>query len=165
VARRSKQELIVEFHRLYDVLETLNACMGPLYDPELADILNEGIASRELMLSFLSTKKATASELVGGTEQALNDMLLGLEYALQDEPENAALVFESYAKKTGRNLYDDAGNPQKIAKAIVKRGSISNDTEFYLLKEIMCDVDQAVFKKPQMSKANDMLQRYEMSKV
>jgi hypothetical protein len=161
VARRSKEELIAEFHRLYDLFETLTACQEPLFDPDDFKWFNEHVPTREHMLECLADGKVTASELVQGTQQGVNDYLSDIEGALEDEPEKAKLVLVAYKERTGRNLFDDVGNPKKTAKLIFKRGKIENDTEFYLLKEVMSNVDQTVFKELQATKAYAMLDEYD----
>lgn len=138
--------------------------MEPLYGPEFFKIMQEGVVTRERMLRLLTNGTANASELLGGVQQGLNDLLETMMIALEDTPANANLVLAAYKEQTGRNLFDDAGNPQKVAKAIVKRGAIENDTEFYLLKEVMSNVDQTVFKESQTEKAGAMLDDYEFSK-
>ena len=163
MARRSKEELIVELHRLYDVFETLYACMEPLYGPEAFEMLTRSTITRERMLDLLADGTVTASELIEGARQGLNDQLESIEDALEDQPDIAKLVLASYKRQSGRDLYDDAGNPCKAAKIIVKRGKIESDIEFYLLKGVMSNVDQSVFKEPQTTKAYAMLDDYDRS--
>lgn len=163
MARRSKEELIAEFHRLYDIFETLNLCMEPIYGAECLAMMKENVIKRDRMLEWLSEGTATASEIVQGTQEGLNDTLLSLQYAMEDKPEKVETVLTAYKQKTGRHLYADTGNPLQIVKAIVRRGRIENDTEFYMLKEVMSCVDQVVFKEPQTTKAYEMLDHYEMN--
>ena len=137
--------------------------MEPLYGSESFEVLSENVPSREHVLGSVSNGKATISDIISGVQQGLNDTLGELAEALQDQPQGAQQVLECFEEKTGKKLFDVVDSPYKLAAAIVQRGHIETDTEFYLLKEIMSKVDQAVFKEPQARKADKMLDTYEMS--
>lgn len=160
--RRTKEELLVEFHRLCDVFETIWECQFPYLPEELVVCHKKYVVTPEGMLRWLEDGRCTASEIVFGMRQGLNDTVEQLVYLMEDDPGTATKIFAAYRERTGRDFWDDAGNPLKAAKAIVKRGSIANETEFYLLKGLMSNVDQKLFTGKMRDRAYEMLDHFDM---
>ena len=94
------------------------------------------------------------SQIVAGAREGVDDTL-----AMFEELSKDFVAF--YNKRTGRDFYREFSDPARRAKAILKRGHIEDDTEFYLLTEILSNVEQTVFTSRQTDKAETMLSDYE----
>jgi len=157
MARRSKAELLDEFHRLSDAFDWLWAVELGRY-PEAADMPP---ASREQQLAAVEDGAATLSDIIAGTREAVSDMIRGFNFDAPDPPEAHLRFFAEYRQATGRDFFADAGRPNQRAKAILKRGQIKDDEEFRLLLDLLNDLDQKVLTSRQTDTANALLAAYE----
>jgi len=159
--RRTSQEVIEEFHRLYDCFEVISECMfGDGGIPGMESAL-ENTIPRARMLQFVDEKKVTASEIVSGTREALNDTTEELLILQEDNPEDVKRILANYRKRTGRDYWQDAGHPKKMINAILKRGTIADETEFRLVNAYLGNLDQTVMTPKQVEKANEILAHFE----
>lgn len=161
MARRSKDEMRAEFSRLFDIFELFCEFERSRMSPARAAEHRSLVATREKMLSWVEEGKATMSQIVAGTREAINDQNEMLCYAAEAGDSFALEFLAFYRQKTGRDYYGDAGHPRKMARTILKRNEIVDETEFRLINGIICNVDQAVFRGDEIGRVNDMLLRFE----
>ncbi len=156
--RRTSEQVLAEFHRMYDFLGALTDC----WDEVLSTTHATRMHSREIMLGALS-KGATASDILRGTQEALNDRSEELMDLLQDRPAIAHAILRGYREKQGRDLWDDIGHPMKLLKRILKRQRITDETEYRLLSAYLGNQTQQLLKLDEMEKAGVMLSQFEAS--
>lgn len=162
MARRSKEEMRAEFNRLSDIFELFCEFQRSRMDAPRAAKQQSLIPTREKMLSWVEEGKATMSQIVAGTREAINDQNELLCYSAEAGDPFAREFLAFYKEKTGREYYDDAGHPRKIARMILKRNEIVDETEFRLVNSIICNVNQTVFKGEEIDRVTDMLRRFEI---
>lgn len=158
MARRSKEQMLAEFHRIYDVSEVLFdiGCEIGLYDAEDRKLL----ISRARYLELVKNREATLSQCISGIMQAINDFVLLPSDASTEEVALHGYVRHRYKEMTGSNLFSDLEDPVSLAKKIVKKAKITTDEEHYVLKEILIAVDQTVFSSDETIRAEEMLSEY-----
>jgi hypothetical protein len=160
MVRRTKEELIAEIDKIALAVELFDDLMAgqagqeaffgntPKKDKWVAGCLAEG---------------ATLSQILAGYKQALNDTNVMLNMQVEESPEFVATFFKMYREKTSREYFEDFDTAPKIAKAILRRGVIADETEFYLLNDIMSDTEQTVFKGKGIARVEAMLGLFEDS--
>ena len=131
-------------------------------DPEYE---HHDLPTKDELIKKFDQKCGPASELLTGLQQAVNDFTLGLQEGIKNGDPDAVSLLSRYKKETGRNFFHDAGNPRKVVIKILKRGTIANETEFYLLKELLSDGDQTVFSAIQTTRAIEMIDCFEFGDV
>lgn len=161
MARRSKEEMRVEFNRLWDIFELFCEFERSRMSPARAAEHRSLVPAREKMLSWVEEGKATMSQIVAGTREAINDHNEVLGYSAEAGDSFAPEFLAFYRKKTGRDYYDDAGHPRRVARMILKRNEIVDETEFRLINGIISNVDQTVFKGDEIDRVTEMLHRFE----
>lgn len=137
---------------------TINQCTQNNDDLK---IVERDLPTKDEIIEKFDQKRVPASELLNGLKQAINDFSLGVQDGLRRNDTEMFDFLTRYKTATGREFLDDAGNAHKIAKKIVKRGTVANETEFYLLKELLTDGDQTVFSETQTIRANEMIEGFE----
>ena len=155
MARRTKDELLAEFHRLYDVFETIWDIRCEM-DVEVAEYQHLAM-SREEMLELVDRKQTTLSQAIGGTMEAINDYAVGYEMQSPSETATYTAFLDRYHKRTGRHFFQDIGRPTSTAKAILRRGRIADETEYQILNEFLVNVDQAVLSDQQIAQAAGLI--------
>ncbi len=161
MARRSKKEMRAEFDRLSDIFEVVCEFQRSRMNPATVAEHRSLTATREKMLSWVEDGKATLSEIVAATREAINDQNEMLSESTEDGDSFALDFFAYYKERTGRDYCDDAGHPRKLARAILKRGEIIDETEFRFMNGILSNVDQMVFKGDEIDCVAEMLNRFE----
>ncbi|WP_108879696.1 hypothetical protein [Anderseniella sp. Alg231-50] len=159
--RRTKEEMLQEFHRLYDIIETYEEFLVTQMDTEEAAEYVDDTISRQQMLTALERNELTLSEAVSGVRQAINDNNFDLADSVNCDDDHLSDFLNFYKTRTGRTYYDDAGCVKNMARAIFGRGKIADDTEYYLMKEILIDTAQTVFEPKEMKSLNLMMANYE----
>lgn len=161
MARRSKQEMRAEFDRLYGIFETIVAFKKRSVPKEHLSSF-DAVPSREAMLNWVETGKATLSGLISGTNQAIHDFSCDLyeEGAFGDKKVQDFLELYS-ARHDGRSYFSDVGDPIKDATKILRRGVIRNKTEWFLIKAIMDDVEQTSFTPSEQDQLSQMRVAFE----
>ncbi len=138
MARRSQTELLEEFHRLSDVLDAAWEARCRM-ESERRGV--EGPIPRERMLKFVNEGKATVSQIVQGTKEALNDMSpRGSPHPTEAAQE--ARFLQEYKSITGRSFWSDYPKPKAQLKAIRARGAITDNTEARLVQDRLSDVEE-----------------------
>ncbi|HMO08548.1 MAG TPA: hypothetical protein PKD10_13005 [Paracoccaceae bacterium] len=102
-ARRSKEQVLAEFHWLYDCFDAFLAAHGPV---EGIDYRELPVISRDDMLSWLETGR-TPSQLVAGVRSALRDAMGAMRHLPRDNPAKGAALHASYLARRGRSLAED----------------------------------------------------------
>jgi hypothetical protein len=155
MARRTKEEILGEFHRLYDFFDI--ACDIISSIDAFGHNGRRLAGPREEMLLWLDDGKATASQILSGLQQALNDLALGI-----DAPDHPASVefAKRFRERTGRDFLDAIGRPSTSIKKILKRGRIVNETEYYLLNEILSQTDQTALSPDEVIRADTILGQF-----
>jgi hypothetical protein len=148
-SRRTNAELEVEFDRLVAQIEAFEVLFGPLVSPETAP----HVVARRI--------KATAglSVAIQGCKVAIND---ALEIALDAPHEQQALVDARLVQAGAPRLHVLLAGRAKSIVAILKRGAVKTDTEFYLLKEALIN-ESAPLSSNRRKRAQLMLAAYEDS--
>lgn len=161
MARRTKEELLKEFHRLSDIFElTFEFQLSRRSEADVA-WMRDSVPSRDDMLSWVERGEATLSQIVSGTREAINDNNEELSHAMQDSDPYAVEFLAFYRDRTGRDYYDDAGHPKKMARAILRRGKIEDETEWRFINGILSDTTQTTFKEKDVARLNRMLGQFE----
>lgn len=161
MARRTKDELLAEFHRLYDIFETADEFRLRRLGVADAERDRGFTPTRERMLTQLGQQGVTLSQLIAGTREAINDT--SEMYGDPDDSRNGeARAFHAfYRERTGRDWFADAGNPAKMARAILQRGRIRDETEWRLLTAVLADTEQTVLAGADAARAEAMLTAFE----
>lgn len=161
MAQRTKAELLAEARRigaLYDAWREFQLTYGP---PERAARMRETTCPSEQWFAGAGRGGPTLSQLIEGTRQAVNDASETITDAVeQGWPEGKGFL-NFYRARTGRDWYDDAGDPAKASRAILKRGRIRNETEWYVLEGILTRADQAVFDPEEVERLGAMRRAFE----
>ena len=105
---------------------------------------------------------------LGGVKDALNDYMVGVLEAMSDstqDPQDDWLrdAPSNYTNLTGRDLFEDAGNPLGRIRAILKLGKIESEEEFRLLNDVLINIDQEILTPKQVLKAEKLLAEFEGS--
>lgn len=161
MARRSKEEMLTEFHRLYEVFEVFCDFKRSRMSPEAAAKNRSEIPTKEQVLSLVAGKRATLSQIIAGTREAINDQNSDLSEHMEVGDEFVSELFHYYRQRTGRDYFADVGHPKTMARTILRRGKIIDETEFRLISDTLSNVDQTVFKGDEVELANQMVFRFE----
>ena len=165
MARRTKEELLAEYRRIGAIFDTWRDYEISRATPERAESLRRNVPSSEVALARVVPGGPTLSDLIEGTRQALNDISDELTDAIeQGWPEGRGFL-AFYRDRTGRDWWQDAGNPAKMARKVLKRGRVRNETEWYFLEIILTKVDQTVFSPEEVERLEAMRLRFENSRA
>lgn len=159
--RRTKEEILQEFHRLSDAFEAALDMHEDLC-PEMREHRHL-VLTRDDMLKQVDNGKATASQILSGTREAVSDLFQGLGLDAANPPPFAAEFLAEYRRTTGRDFFADAGRPHQRVKSLIKRGTFTSDEEFRLVLRVLNDTDQAILTPKQVERANGMLSAYEVA--
>lgn len=107
MVRRSKQEVLVEFHRLRDCFDAFLMAYAPNWSPEDAAFIQNQIVTRENMLLWMAEGKTTASGILAGIKSGIGDWKLALSDLERYHPEKAEIFHNSYVKLQGQRFLDD----------------------------------------------------------
>ena len=163
MARRSKEEMRAEFDRLSEIFELfLEFEMSKMHWEE-AERTRKLVPTPEQMLAMVGVNGTTMSHIIAGTREAINDNNQCLSEMIEDGDSFAREFLAFYRARTGRDYFDDAGHPKKMARAIFKSGEIADETEFRLMMGVLNNVEQTVFKEKEVEHVSDMLYRFEQS--
>ena len=155
--RRSKAELLAEYHRLCDAVEISHEALCRM-EPEWRQF--PGPTPREVYLSLVDRGETTLSECIAGAREALTDLApRGSPYP--EEAAREARFLALYTEVSGRSYWEDCTRPGAQAKAILRRGYLADETEWRLLESILADVSQTILNARGIEKANEMLSEFE----
>ncbi|MEL6516302.1 MAG: hypothetical protein AAFQ39_01205 [Pseudomonadota bacterium] len=158
MARRSEEEILESIVRMGAILSVYRAWMHEEYGSPLDP---KEPMPREQWLAELKKAGIRISKVERGYVEAINDTAQDLQEAMQYSPAEAESFLSFYRNEKGREFWDDVGKPDKAAKAIVRRGSIRDTTEWRLLNSILSNVDQTVFKGTALTRAEALLAEFE----
>ncbi|TNC43790.1 hypothetical protein FHG66_20775 [Rubellimicrobium rubrum] len=126
--------------------------LGALFDTWLDYQLAHGEAAMQKayqktrrsndILTLVKPGGPRLSDVLEGTKQGLNDINDMIRDGLQEGWPSATGFLAYYRERTGREWWADAGDPVRMARAILKRGQIRDETEWYLLKNLLDPLDQ-----------------------
>jgi hypothetical protein len=160
--RRTKAEILLEFHRVADVFDVAWDIQCEIY-PEFR-ATRHLVASREKMLGWVDDGKATASQILAGCRQALNDFFEMHDFDDPDRDPSGAVFLREYRLRTGREFFDDAGRPWILVSRVLARGHINDETEYQLLNAICASGDQKRFSQGDITKAELLLLKFTQAK-
>lgn len=112
-ARRSKEQVLAEFHWLYDCFEAFNAAHSPLEGSECQALLQSTVITRARMLGWLDNGH-TPTQIVSGVRSALSDCQKTMRMLPKDNPAKGAALLASYFALRGRSLEDDIALAKEI---------------------------------------------------
>jgi hypothetical protein len=161
--RRTSQQVMAEFHRLYDCFETITDCMHNRDGNYWTTGTGRHIVTRARMLEWIAEKKATPSQVLSGAQEGLNDCSEELTHMLTVDVVAAERAFTQYKSRTGRDYWEDAGHPRKQVKVILKRGRILNDVEYRLLNAWVSDTENLVLSDSGRLLADQLMYQYSVS--
>jgi len=158
MTRRTKDELLAEARHL-----------GALWDlwrewrivHDTTGMFEAATKTSAQHLSHVGTGGVSLSGFISGFRQVIND----ISHQIESFPDTYGAFLDFYRERTGRDWGSDAGNPDKKARAILRRGRIRNDTEWHLLESILTDVDQTVFSPVEVLRLEAMRREFEDGKV
>jgi hypothetical protein len=104
--RRTEEQVMAEFHWLYDCFESFNAAYAPLISLEEQGFRDAHIVSRREMLGWLD-RGQTPSRLVSGVRSGLRDHLNTMKHLPKDNPAHASMLMANYLTIRGRTLFED----------------------------------------------------------
>ena len=159
--RRSTEEVLAEFHRVSDRFEALLAVLRTVIPGFMLIDGVDHVTPRADMLRWVAEKKATASEILSGVREALDELVLAVVDAQRVEPAMGRAILDQYKARTGRALWDDVGPPKKFVLAILRRGRIETEDEARLINEILSDLGSSLLTDTQREKASALLGTYE----
>lgn len=162
MARRTRDELLAELRRLGALCDAWRDYQLAHSPPSTQERLSHTTQPSEHWIAgILASRDLPLSEWVAGFQQAVNDTSEQIGDALeQGWPEGQGFL-AFYRERTGRDWWADAGDPAKMARAILRRGRIRNETEWYLLENVLSNVDQTVFSAAEAERLEAMRQRFE----
>lgn len=142
MARRTTEALWAEIDRCDAFLRIAEEFEKVFFPGEAAlREAEEGLPDKDIFVASGLRNGATLSEMLSGYEQAVNDHMAAFAMTAPDAVAYATGLRAYYRERTGRELLSDFPPPTRKLKAIVKRGKIRNDTEFYLVKECVDDLE------------------------
>ncbi|MEX0370512.1 MAG: hypothetical protein AB3N09_07760 [Tateyamaria sp.] len=174
IKRRSRKQIREEFVRLAAVWDVFHQQFVK-DDPEFAKIGNgaQMIADFDARRSWThpdverdpTERQWTASMHLQGLREAIKDNMIGVYEALENA-ENGhqtewARLPESYRQQTGRDFFEDAGDPLGRVKLILRRSRVSSEEDCRLLLGILNDVDQSLLTPTQARKATRLVAAFE----
>ena len=137
--KRSPEEMLAEFHRLYDIFEAIEDAVHNQDGTYWTAGFGRLIHSRTTQLDRVAKGEFPPGEIVLGTRQAIRgttDQLVGL---LQDDPATGEKALATYRARTGRDYWDDVEPPKKLLAIILKRGRIRDAAEHRWLHGRLAD--------------------------
>lgn len=163
MARRTKAEMMVEFDRLFEISSTAWEFQKDHAPAPLKHIYDH-TPSKQQMLELVESGKVTLSQLIEGLHQDINDFSESItDWTGHNDPDAQEFLAYYRARHEGRDYFTDAGDPRKTAKRIFKRGTIANETEWYVIKAVMDNTDQTVFTQSECLQVADMMADFELS--
>ncbi len=121
MARRSKEEVLSEFHHLFDCLEAFMVAEDPFIGKSNASLRREMMVSRKKMVAAIDGGAMSASQALSGAKSAVSDLRRNLKLYRTDEPETAEKIEEAYVSARGTFFETD------IERSRLKKAVVNND--------------------------------------
>ncbi|MBN8730348.1 MAG: hypothetical protein J0L64_07405 [Acidobacteria bacterium] len=157
--KRTREEMIAEFHRLYTIFETIEDCLHNQDGAYWTTGFGRLVRSRAAQLERVVKGEFPPGEIVLGTLQAINDTSAELVSQLRDDPAKAEQALAAYRERTGRDYWQDAKPPKALIKVILKRGRLLDEAEGRLLDGWLAEATGRG-KPAEMTLAKDILARF-----
>jgi hypothetical protein len=162
MARRTKDELLAELRRLGALCDAWRDYEMAHGSPSMRELVGRSTwPSKDWIAGALAPGGPHLSEVVAGFQQAVNDTSEQLGHALEDGSPEGRGFLAFYRERTGRDWWADAGDPARMARAILRRGRIRDETEWYLLENVLSDVDQTVFSAAEVERLGVIKRTFE----
>ncbi len=111
MARRSREQVLAEFHRLYDCFDAALEASRPI--PDFFDVSRSELATRDTMLAWRDCGKTTTTELVSGVWAGLADLRLGLRDLQRNRPAEAKGFESRYLALRSKSFLADVTAARK----------------------------------------------------
>ncbi|MEP4195427.1 MAG: hypothetical protein ABJL99_07290 [Aliishimia sp.] len=166
--RRTKEDLEREFERVASIFQVITDFQRQEM-PEMAEYLDL-IPSTEEMRDTVALGKATLSQIISGTQIAIDDFQRGLSdfneethylRALAERGPDANRFLAFYRERTGRKFHADVIDTEQALRSIMKRGTIANDVEYYAVGEIVNDLSQRSLSEAELVRLGGMVAEFE----
>lgn len=162
MARRTKDELLAELRHLGGLLSAWQGYQMAHGSASTREVYGrKSQRTKDWIAGALEPGAPRLSDLVAGFQQAVNDISEQIGHALDDGSPEGRGFLAFYRERTGREWWADAGDPAKMARAILRRGRIRDETEWYLLKNILSNVDQTIFSAAEVERLGIMRLKFE----
>ncbi|MBK7929818.1 MAG: hypothetical protein IPJ98_20780 [Bryobacterales bacterium] len=158
--KRTQEEMIAEFHRLYTIFETIEDCLHNQDGEYWTTGFGRLIHSRAAQLERVVKGEFPPGEIVLGTLQAINSTSAELVRLLRDDPATAGRALAAYRDRTGRDYWQDAKPPKALIKVILQRGRLLDEAEGRLLADWLAGAAAARAKPAEVTLARDILARF-----
>ncbi|MEM9756810.1 MAG: hypothetical protein AAF914_12485 [Pseudomonadota bacterium] len=161
MARRTQAELITEIGRLAQchaaIIDCLNAHAGDGWDYH-----GPGVTLPvESYIADIEAGRITASQALGAWRETLNELAFAVAEMVTDGAGSASPALVAYRVRTGRVFWEDAGHPKKLIAAMLKRGRIDDEADYYLIRNAIDDGNASLLTDRQRQKAQALLAAYE----
>ena len=151
---------MAEFRRwgaLYDIWLEYELAGG---EPEMQKALHDTRRSNDF-LALVKPGGPRLSDVLEGTKQGVNDISDELRMGLEQGWPTAAGFLAYYRERTGREWWADVGDPVRNARGILRRGRIRDETEWYLLKNLLDPADQTALSADELERLRAMHREFE----
>ncbi|MVO15079.1 hypothetical protein [Parasedimentitalea huanghaiensis] len=161
--RRTREELRAEFIRMLDIWTHVRSfLLLQMQDIDGMDP-DQDLPTSDALLDKFDNGPGTSSQHLCGLQQALNNWLVGLPNALKHGEATATAFLARYTSASGRDFFDDMGDPKRKLQMIMNRGQLQDEDDYHLLKNALDDAPDILPAKD-IHRANDLLGSYESQK-
>jgi hypothetical protein len=132
-------------------------------DPDLNQIVEPGLSFVDI---FDQTPDARGAKYILRDLQTWYSVTAGeLRWHMrQGNPEVIADIrnfLDTFRSQLGFDLFAESGLLKKIAKQVLKRGHLTSEEEWYLLKELLDDTDQTILPEAEMADVARLMADFE----
>ncbi|AVW92085.1 hypothetical protein [Celeribacter baekdonensis] len=107
MARRSKEEVLDEFHKLYDCLDAFLSCHDTLLSKANAQFRRKHVVTREQMLNWFENGTHSPSQIVSGVLSGLSDCKETVADLAKYDPDQEKRFRDAYLRRRGKSFEDD----------------------------------------------------------
>ncbi|MEO1542644.1 MAG: hypothetical protein AAFR75_01270 [Pseudomonadota bacterium] len=161
VPRRSTEQIKAEIDKLAELVEIFENFNRRYHHPDFEGI--EPLPTKDEWITRCREGGASWSEILAGYEQAANDTLAVFSSNAPDMRAYASALLSDFESRIGRPLFSVVSPPQRVLKAIAKRRYIENETEYYLVKEVIDDLSDDPQKTKLTQQLTECMVAFEMS--
>ncbi len=153
MARRTKEELLVEIRRAYAASLALMECAYSLEisAEEIAEIFCD-IPDIERIIQSCEDGEVKPSQMLGYAMQEVNGWLLHARTAKHPaEIARVQKVLALYNAKTGHDLLEQFADPTKMVKAVLRTGRILHESDYRIVVDILNDIGSSAYNTDQLA--------------
>ena len=136
--RRTTEEIKAEIDKIAELVDVFEDFNRRYHGYEFDQI--ERLPEKDVWIARCRAGGASWSEILSGYEQAANETLVIFASNAPDMKAYADALLIDYESRTGTPLFSVVPPPQRALKAIAKRGYIQDETEYYMVKEVIGDL-------------------------